>query len=148
MIEVYGNLWDYPADIRLITTNATISAKGRLVMGRGCASQAKNMFPGIDKILADQVRLHGNTPVVLTPQNIGTFPVKYRWWETASLSLIEESAKAIKGIADKHPEWKTIVLPRPGCGNGRLEWEAVKPIISPYLDDRFRIIDFPRNNSG
>ena len=34
----------------------------------------------------------------------------------------------------------TCVLPRPGCGCGKLEWEEVKKILSPILDDRIYII--------
>ena len=41
MREVVGNLWTYPADIRVITTNGTVKNDGTCVMGRGCAAEAK-----------------------------------------------------------------------------------------------------------
>lgn len=39
--------------------------------------------------------------------------------------------------------WRYILLPRPGCGNGSLNWERdVRPVLAPVLDDRFSVITF------
>jgi hypothetical protein len=35
---------------------------------------------------------------------------------------------------------QTILLPRPGCGNGQLDWAQVGPAIAPLLDDRVTIV--------
>lgn len=45
-------------------------------------------------------------------------------------------------LADAHPEWKTIVMPRPGCGAGELPWEIVKPMLEEVLDDRFHVYNW------
>jgi hypothetical protein len=43
---------------------------------------------------------------------------------------------------------EAIYLPRPGCGNGRLNWEDVKKILSPILkSDRFHIVTYSRTDS-
>ena len=36
-----------------------------------------------------------------------------------------------------------VYMARPGCGNGQLKWEDVKPLIAPILDDRFIVVERP-----
>lgn len=147
MIEVTGNLWMYPADVRVITTNGTIKKNGECVMGRGCAAEAKQMFPWLPKMLGDDIKARGNRPHHFKPsdyrEDIWTFPVKHNWMEKADLELIRASAQYLANIFSHPEESETIVvLPRPGCGNGQLKWEDVKPILAPILDDRFHVITF------
>ncbi len=143
MVEVKGNLWTYPANARVITTNGTVKKDGSCVMGRGCALEAKTKFPGIDKELGKLIKLHGNHVRILIwdHPNIWSFPVKHNWWEKADLELIRRSAKELVNIADVG-NYTKVVLPRPGCGNGGLKWEDVKPVIEPILDDRFHVISW------
>ena len=68
-----------------------------------------------------------------------SFPVKYHWHEPASLELIEQSAALLELFAARQ-QWKRVVVPRPGCGNGGLEWKDVKPIIESYFDERFIVV--------
>jgi O-acetyl-ADP-ribose deacetylase (regulator of RNase III) len=68
-----------------------------------------------------------------------SFPVKHNWWENADFDLIEQSTIELKSIADRK-KYDTIVLPRPGCGNGGLDWEDVKPILETHFDNRFYVI--------
>lgn len=42
-------------------------------------------------------------------------------------------------MADKFG-YSEVVLPRPGAGNGGLEWKDVRPILEEILDDRFTIL--------
>lgn len=152
MIEVTGNLWTYPADVRVITTNGFVKKDGTCVMGRGCALEAAKMYPQIPAILGDKLRFHGgsNVPHILlgnTPHGtLVSFPVKHNWFEKADLDLIKRSALDLVDLinemdfgAEDHP---VVVIPRPGCGNGQLKWEDVKPILEPILDDRFHVITF------
>jgi len=39
------NLWEYPADARVITTNGFVKNNGEAVMGRGCAREAARKYP-------------------------------------------------------------------------------------------------------
>lgn len=151
MIDVSGNLWDYPAEVTAITTNGVVKANGACVMGRGCAREARDRYPGLDITLGTFIRAFGNrcfrivSPIVRPncplDRTLLTFPVKHRWDEPADLRLIATSCEQAMAMADKFG-WKSIVLPRPGCGNGRLNYYDVEPLISDLLDDRFHVITF------
>lgn len=64
MREATGNLWDANVDAYVITTNGTLKKDGTLVMGKGCAREARDMFPGIDKLVGKEVAARGNVPIV------------------------------------------------------------------------------------
>lgn len=133
MIEVIGNMWNFPANKFLITTNGTIKSNGELVMGRGCALQAKNQYPNLAKDLGELIRAKGNH-VHQVPRyySLITFPVKYNWYEKADLKLIRRSCLEFQQIID--PEL-VYVMPRPGCGNGKLDWNEVKPLLLDLPDN-------------
>lgn len=138
-------LWNYPAAVRVITTNGTIKRNGCAVMGRGCALEALEMYPGINKVLGDLIRKNGNIVQIVmeTPEVIVAFPVKHDWWEEADLSLIRLSSQQLVELADK-TGWTSVVLPRPGCGNGGKFWlTEVEPIVKDIFDDRFTIVTRP-----
>lgn len=151
MIETTGNLWAYPAQVVCITTNGFVKANGTCVMGRGCAREARDRFRGIDKHLGDLIKRHGNRPMKLQqfqrdPEDSGTwivsFPTKHVWADKSDPALIVDSATKLVAMADKF-NWTSVVLPRPGCGNGGLDWDAVRPLIESVLDDRFTVITHP-----
>lgn len=145
------DLWDVEADAVVITTNGDINKAGRAVMGRGCALEAKNRYPGIDSVLAGALHTFGNhvhllfvtereyEGEVVGDVSILSFPVKRHWHEPASLDLIERSAYELAQAALDF-DFDTVAMPRPGCGNGRLSWSVVKPVIEPILDDRFIVV--------
>ena len=144
MIEVTGNLWTYPADVRVITTNGTVKANGECVMGRGCALEAKRQQQGIALALGRLIQQRGNHVHLLNNGKVElySFPVKHHWMQKADLALIARSAEELLCEVETGP--LVVVLPRPGCGNGGLKWSDVKPAIAPILDDRFHVITFAR----
>lgn len=73
------------------------------------------------------------------PYHVLSFPVKHVWDQQADSKLIDQSARQLMAIIEKNG-FKKVVLPRPGCGNGRLKWEYVKRSISKILDDRVHVI--------
>lgn len=149
MLTDRGNIWTYPAEVVLITTNGIVKSNGECVMGRGCAREARDYFPGISLKLAEYLAQYGNRPFNLghwntTPSGqkwVWTFPTKHDWRDNSDLELIATSARHLVQMADKF-EVSTIVLPRPGCANGKLSWSVVQPIITDILDDRFTAITF------
>lgn len=146
MIERVTDLWSTPCCARCITTNGTIKTGGRGVMGRGTALQAKRRLAGLEITLAAQLRQHGNHVAVLSytgskaaPVPLVMFPVKHQWYDDADLDLIRQSAQELLVLATVRG-WQTVLLPRPGCGNGQRTWTEVEPILAPILDDRFVVV--------
>lgn len=139
MHEIKSDLWSPEWDLRCITTNGFVKNNNECVMGRGVAFQAKNKYPQLAKIVGQLIRESGNHVYHLSDYSIATFPVKHNWWEKANLMLIRQSIIELETLVDIMPEIKKVALPRPGCGNGKLTWEEVKPLVA-ILDDRFYLI--------
>jgi hypothetical protein len=154
MKEVTGDLWTYPAAVRCITTNGFVKKDGTAVMGRGCAWEASQRWPHLSGVFGSALREYGNSVIMLSAlYNINnrweedfelvTFPVKHQWYQKADINLIEQSAIQLMDMLDNeypNDEGHVILIPRPGCGNGKLEWSDVKKVLEPILDDRFHII--------
>lgn len=147
MTEVVGDLWTFPANIRVITTNGTVTKSGLAVMGRGCALEATHKFPGLRTSLGWKLKTSGNHVHVLrvgefeNPSEVlVSFPVKHEWFQPADLELIRKSALELRSVVSNYKHTVRVVLPRPGCGNGKLRWEDVKPVLEPILDERFFVI--------
>jgi hypothetical protein len=74
--------------------------------------------------------------------HLGTFPVKHHWREKADLDLIERSARQLVELADRFG-YQRLLIPRPGCGNGQLSYEEVRPVLKGILTgDRFVIVSY------
>ena len=147
MKEISGDLWEYYEKqefLICITTNGFVKANGEAVCGRGCAKEATKQIPGFARLLGSRLKQYGNAPGIMrtSPDEWGVFifPVKHNWWEEASSNLILAGAHALFEQAQANPN-TTFVLPRPGCGNGKLKWDDVKPLIE-FLPDNVWIIDF------
>lgn len=170
MKEIIGDLWEQECDAICITTNGFVKQTGYCVMGRGCAKEATQRYPKIGHRLGSLIRKNGSAVYNLkrTEQySIVSFPVKPVWREynvaedivkhmrnkftigqrvpgwasTAILSIIKQSAIQLVELTDKS-KWEKVVIPRPGCGAGELNWNEVKEVLSPILDDRFSIITY------
>lgn len=144
MKELQGNLWDFheQGHFICITTNGTVKKNGECVMGRGIAAQAKSKFPDLPFLLGQKILHTGNLPYMWSNIGLFTLPVKHNWNEKADLALIMQSLALLRTEADSSLSLKGhIYLPRPGCGNGGLQWSVVKPFIEPILDDRFVVVE-------
>lgn len=143
MIEERCNIWDKHerGEWVCITTNGFLKKDGSAVMGRGVAQQAAGRHPVLPFWLGQQIRDHGNQVHVHAGKRMVFFPVKHKWYEKADLDLIATSAKQLESFMEVYDISK-IYLPRPGCGNGQLTWEEVKPVIE-FLDDSVVVVKFP-----
>ncbi len=132
-----GELWqptEHPA-VYVVTTNASVNARGELVMGRGAARQAVQRIPGISKEAAEIVdyrlgllnRAEKPYGFVLVRQprpeegkyGFGIFQVKQAWDQLAKIPLISLSMNILRmyALEKKHI---TIRMNYPGIGNGGL----------------------------
>lgn len=127
------DIWSGEIDTICITTNGDVRRDGAAVMGRGVALQAKQRLPGIEYKLGDHIRSHGNH--VCCIGSLIFFPVKHHWKNKANLQLIKRSAEELVALLKISTFIDTVALPRPGCGNGGLDWKDVKEIIAPILPD-------------
>lgn len=147
MKVVYGDIWQYPADVVCVTTNGSVKKNGEAVMGRGVAAQAKERWPWLPRALGYRISQSPYMGPVLErftdlgclhPHMLVAFPVKHTWRDRASLPLIRQSARLLGEMAKQHSDWR-FVLPRPGCGNGGQAWQDVEPLLL-YLPDNVHVI--------
>jgi len=131
-----GNLWTYPADWRIVTTNGIVKKNGEAVMGAGIAKQAALRFPRLPTMLGDYLKKRGNHVGIFEEFKIITFPTKNHWKDASSLRLIDQSCIEIAST----PMGVKFVMPKPGCGLGGLQWEDVRKVCEKRLDDRFIVL--------
>ena len=135
-----GNMWDClnEVDHFIITTNAIVKRNGALVMGAGIAKQARDAYPDLDVMFGSAVNLFskdGYYGCLLWANNKwGIFQVKHHFKDEASLELITKSTQGLRNHAEQSPD-QTYALNFPGIGNGKLNYDAVKPIVSTLPDN-------------
>jgi hypothetical protein len=150
MKEITGDLWDFHAQGHYIciTTNGTVRRDGACVMGRGIAKQAASRFPQFPYAVGKELLFYGppsrgllNFPVFVFPEwRLITFRVKWHWGDTADMELIDRTARLLS-TDERVANMDHVYLPRPGCGNGHLQWSDVRAVIAPILDDRFTVVE-------
>jgi hypothetical protein len=123
----------------VITTNGFIKKDRTAVMGAGIARTASMKFPDLRASIGEKLIQCGNVPFINIEKQMITLPTKDNWTEPSKIDLIESGLKIIVRMADEL-RIKSILLPRPGCGNGHLDWlSEVKPICDAILDDTFMV---------
>lgn len=143
MKEVVGDLWTYPADWRVITTNGFVKKNGECVMGRGCAKEFADTHKYFPSVLGQFIQQEGNHVAFWHEEKLITFPVKHNWWEKADPDLIKRSIGEMLNHVWFYGD-REYVMPRPGCGNGQLNWEDVRPILEP-LPDNVKVITWEKS---
>jgi hypothetical protein len=137
--EIRGDLWDYLGiAVVVITTGGAVSRRGECAMPRGCARQARDRFPDLPAVLGALIRQEGNHVHDLG-YGLVSFPVENSPYEMPGLGMIERSCAELVTLTDARL-WATVVVPRPGCGGGGLQWPEVRPILARHFDGRFLII--------
>lgn len=119
-------------------------------MGAGIAGEASRRDPNLPWIYGQLIKSFGHHVYLINsdsqkygPKNLLMFPTKNEVWEDSSAKRVIQSCQETIKLADIYG-WKTIALPRPGCGLGGLDWHTdLEPTLWQLLDDRFLIVSFP-----
>lgn len=164
MKEIKRDLFDCISDHKAIciTTNGQYE-NGKACMYGGCAKVCADRWPQTSTKLAQCLKNFGtNVPFILGMLDdnlnymepnlklikadkykclIFSFPTIDDLIDGAKIELIKRSAEAMRAFADRF-QLMSAALGRPGTGIGNLPWADVKPVVAPYLDDRFTIVSF------
>lgn len=129
----------------IIDTNSealvnTVNTEG--IMGAGIALQFKKAFPENFKLYekaskSGKIKI-GNIFVTETgsltnPKFIINFPTKKHWRHPSKLSWIKEGLEDLRNFIIRK-KIRSIAIPPLGCGNGKLNWKDVKPLIIEAID--------------
>ena len=114
---------------------------GKAIIGRGVARQAAERYGSLAETLGNLISRNGNHVHELG-NSLVSFPVEETAWSYPDLRIIARSAAELRAMADSSG-WQQIIVPRPGCGGGGLSWPEVKPVLEPWLDERFVVTQQP-----
>jgi O-acetyl-ADP-ribose deacetylase (regulator of RNase III) len=153
MRESTGDLFeDITADAIVIPTNTEMKLLRGFdvaIMGAGLAKAAAERYPCLPGWLADRMLRTGREHVYVFDDiemvehdghHVVCLPTKRNWRDASNLGLIYEMCGELVAVTTAMG-WKTVALPRLGCGLGGLDWELqVGPLIGHKLDDRFCVV--------
>lgn len=151
MKQLIGNIWDVYREYDAVccTTNNVVKKNGELVMGAGVAKEFAHKYPWLPKnwggrVLKHTARYPGDHPTIFITlmqkkPHLVYFGTKYDWNDYSDIELIANAAQGLSMLSEVL-DWTSVLLPRPGCDNGGLEWKEVEARIKPWLDNRFTII--------
>ena len=130
MREEQKDLWstDFDGWWRGILVNGDVNRFGQAIMGRGCALEAAQRFPWLASRFGARLASSSLSVWLVLEEKLFLFPTKVHSYDSqASLSLIRRSCQEARSLFES-TECR-LVLPRPGCGYGHLDWEVVKLVL-------------------
>lgn len=111
------------------------------IMGKGIALAFKKTFPIVmeqySKAVKEESFHIGVVQVVETnsilPKYVINFPTKKHWRHPSKMEYIDQG---LKDLVNKITEYniKSISVPPLGCGNGKLKWVNVKPLMIKHFN--------------
>ena len=139
MHELNTDIWSFwGMAVIAITTNGSNTRDGHSIPGRGVAREAAERFPELRQRLGELLQTGGNHVHEIMP-GLVSFPVEDTPFSQPDKRLIRQSAAELRQLADKQG-WHLIVVPRPGCGGGGLNWLEVRPLLEDLFDERFIVV--------
>lgn len=130
---VSGNIFNSPAQTLVNPVN-TVG-----VMGKGLALEFRRRYPNMFDEYKNQCRdgwLHVGDLMLWRAKDyfVLNFPTKKHWKDPSSLIYVEAG---LLSFVNKYESYgvSSIAFPKLGCGNGGLDWKAVKPVMELYLQE-------------
>jgi O-acetyl-ADP-ribose deacetylase (regulator of RNase III) len=113
------------------------------IMGKGIALEIKEKFPQNyqlykkacernEVVIGKMFTTFTNT--LENPKYIINFPTKRHWRFPSEISFVKEGLEDLKNVI-LSLKIKSIAVPPLGCGNGKLDWNIVKPLIIKSLEN-------------
>lgn len=135
-----GDITRDPSDLLVCTVN-TIG-----IMGKGVAKSFATTFPTIlrpyrEACATNRLVVGGcmlfplpepGRSTALPPRLWSALATKEHWIDRSRLEWVERGLYELYALAARAGV-RTIALPPPGCGNGRLEWADVYPLVMAAL---------------
>lgn len=152
MIEVKGDFWKEAlnADALVCTINGVVMSNGRLVMGAGIAKQFRDKYsPNLDLAWGQQ-RLGQPEGLLISKLATQCFelkdcemtliglPTKTDWKKPSDINFVAHNLQLLLEYVNVN-DFKKVVMTRPGCGHGGLQWSQVKPLMQEFNDNVFVI---------
>jgi hypothetical protein len=133
-----GDIWDvFGKDnkIVVVTTNQTKCSYG-LVMGAGCAKEAKERIPELPKLMSWYTDLKSPYHFALFEDlGVACLQTKVDWKDPSPVELVEDSLKYLNLYAKTMKDTE-FHCPLPGCGKGGLDWTTqVWSLCKPLPDN-------------
>lgn len=108
-------------------------------MGKGIALDFRQKFPSMYEDYHQKCTSHElrpGCPYVFKQKDhpwILNFPTKDKWWEPSKLDYL---IRGMRHIWQNYKDWgiESIAFPALGCGEGKLDWEQVYPILLSWLN--------------
>ncbi|MCR8560314.1 macro domain-containing protein [Mucilaginibacter sp. BJC16-A38] len=133
-----GNLLESGAEALVNTVN-TVG-----VMGKGIALQFKHAFPFNYKkyreackkgeLVTGKLLVVKDSSLLTGEKTIINFPTKRDWRNPAKNEYIASGLIELLSYL-KQSKLNSIALPALGCGNGGLDWQVIKPMLTGILSE-------------
>lgn len=133
VFERQGNIFDTSLQALVCPVN-TVGA-----MGKGLALQFKQRYPGLEWAYR-QACLRGQfkTGFIVwsadATHKVVCVPTKRDWRNPSKLEWIDQSLAKIAEHYESHG-LHSLAIPAIGCGEGRLQWSQVRPLIYHHFAD-------------
>lgn len=136
------NIFDSKADVLVCPVNC----EG--VMGAGLALSFCKHFPAWAPMMRRQSAklrpgsiAHVMELIQENPRVIALFPTKDRWRDPSKLEYVETGLPKLVSFMNKY-DFKSVAMPRLGCGCGGLSWSDVKPLIQGAFDGTGVVVQY------
>lgn len=134
---------------KCFTSNGVVKKDGDLIMGAGVAKAFRDNYGYSATVAGDYVRRFGNhvhdlgffIKTNMYIDRVITFPTKHHFKDQSDIDLIIQSCKELTALIESGKLGDGLVLlPKPGCSNGGLDWDEVSKVIKPHLHEDVIII--------